>query len=158
MKKFWLLSIFTVLILSCSKKADDSPRGRIRFTKEWKFNLEDSERFSAVDFDDSGWRVLNLPHDWSIEGEFSKDHPATPGGGALPGGIGWYRKTFKLSASDEGKLVFIDFDGIYQKGEVWKVRHCASSAPRLIASLSPLWAPLNVRMAWSSLPDRMERI
>ncbi|MFW5755386.1 MAG: glycoside hydrolase family 2 TIM barrel-domain containing protein, partial [Tangfeifania sp.] len=97
----------------------ENARERIHFTKQWKFNLEDSDGFSSVDYDDSNWRELNLPHDWSIEGDFSREHPASPGGGALPGGIGWYRKTFKLSESDKDKLVFIDFDGVYQKGEVW---------------------------------------
>lgn len=62
---------------------------------------------------------MNLPHDWSIEGSFSKDHPASPGGGALPGGIGWYRKAFSLPASSRGKAVFIEFDGVYRNSEVW---------------------------------------
>src|SRR6185437_3762802 len=61
----------------------------------------------------------NLPHDWSIEGKFSKDNPASPEGGALPGGIGWYRKTFTVPASAKNKLVYIDFDGVYQKSDVW---------------------------------------
>ncbi|MBW6534977.1 MAG: DUF4982 domain-containing protein [Mariniphaga sp.] len=129
MKKFWLLSVLVVFILSCSKKTDHSPRERIRFTKEWKFALNESEDFSASGIDDSDWRILNLPHDWSIEGNFSQDHPATPGGGALPGGIGWYRKTFQLPETDKEKLVFIDFDGIYQKGEVWINGHRLGMRP-----------------------------
>ncbi|MEO6849022.1 MAG: beta-galactosidase GalB, partial [Mucilaginibacter sp.] len=68
---------------------------------------------------DGGWRVLDLPHDWSIEGAFSKDNPASPEGGALPGGIGWYRKTFTLPAGSEGKQIYIDFDGVYEKSTVW---------------------------------------
>src|SRR6056297_1243220 len=119
MKKIGLLIfVFVFALYSCNQK-DEKNRERIRFTREWKFNLENSVQFSTPGFDDSGWRVLNLPHDWSIEGNFSKEHPASPGGGALPGGIGWYRKSFQLPGSDKGKLVFIDFDGIYQKGEVW---------------------------------------
>src|SRR5207248_4155514 len=69
--------------------------------------------------DDSQWRLLDLPHDWSIEGEFSEKNPAMPEGGALPGGVGWYRKTFNLPASDKGRLVFVDFDGVYRNSEVW---------------------------------------
>ncbi len=65
----------------------------------------------------------NLPHDWSIEGEFNKDNPAGVGGGALPGGIGWYRKTFTLPDADSAKLIFIDFDGIYRSSEVWINNH-----------------------------------
>lgn len=93
-------------------------RIRSHFTNDWKFILSESDTFFDPDIDDSGWRKLNLPHDWSIESEFSSEHPATPGGGALPGGMGWYRKTFHVPASDKNKLLFVEFDGIYQKGEV----------------------------------------
>ena len=72
---------------------------------------------------------LNVPHDWSIEGAFSKDNPATPGGGALPGGIGWYRKTFTLPAGDSGKAVFVDFDGVYRNSEVWINGHALGMRP-----------------------------
>ena len=59
------------------------------FDKNWKFTLADSTtNASASVFDDSKWRTLNVPHDWSIESDFGKDFPATAGGGALPGGIG----------------------------------------------------------------------
>ena len=129
MKKFWFFFSIAILFYSCNQNKEQNPRERIRFTKEWKFALNDSEDFSASGIDDSGWRILNLPHDWSIEGNFSQDNPATPGGGALPGGIGWYRKTFKLPASDDGKLIFIDFDGIYQKGEVWINGHRLGMRP-----------------------------
>jgi len=112
-----ILLILLALTMGCSKPK--SARETIKFTNDWKFTLGDSEEFKNPGFDDSGWRVLNLPHDWSIEGEFSKDNPASPGGGALPGGIGWYRKTFKVAETDKDKLIFIDFDGVYQKSEVW---------------------------------------
>jgi len=91
----------------------------MNFGKDWKFQLGDVPVAETVGFDDSSWRKLNVPHDWSIEGEFSEKNPATPGGGALPGGIGWYRKSFKVSAEDLKGSVFIDFDGIYQNSEVW---------------------------------------
>jgi beta-galactosidase len=119
MKKFWLLLAAVALILSCSRRGDKDLRVRQHFSKDWKFNLNDSALFSEPGYNDLEWHRLNLPHDWSIEGAFSREHPASPGGGALPGGIGWYRKTFGLPASDKNKLIFIDFDGIYQKGEVW---------------------------------------
>ncbi|MFH1001174.1 MAG: sugar-binding domain-containing protein, partial [Bacteroidota bacterium] len=111
-----LLSLLTIGLLSCSKTTN---REIIKFTKEWKFILADNESFKNPGFDDSGWRILTVPHDWSIEGEFSQENPASPGGGALPGGIGWYRKSFSLPDSDKDKLVFISFDGVYQKSEVW---------------------------------------
>lgn len=100
-----------------------------KLRKSWKFHLGDISHGEDPALDDSQWRVLNLPHDWSIEGEFSPDHPATPGGGALPGGIGWYRKTFFLPEGDRGKLIFIDFDGIYRNSEVWINGHYLGKRP-----------------------------
>jgi beta-galactosidase len=93
------------------------------FDKGWRFNLGDVTNGEGVKLIDIRWRLLNLPHDWSIEGKFSKDNPATPEGGALPGGIGWYRKTFTMPASAKNKLVYIDFDGAYQKSTVWLNGH-----------------------------------
>ena len=89
------------------------------FDKGWHFNLGDVKDGETTGLNDANWRLLDLPHDWSIEGKFSKDNPATPEGGALPGGIGWYRKTFTVPASSKNKLVYIDFDGVYQKSTVW---------------------------------------
>jgi len=119
-KTFLLSFILLILIattFSCTKS--QTARETIKFTKEWKFILGDSHDFKNPQYDDSNWRVLNVPHDWSIEGEFSRENPASPGGGALPGGIGWYRKTFQVAETDKDKLIFIDFDGVYQKSEVW---------------------------------------
>ncbi|MDB4921547.1 MAG: beta-galactosidase [Mucilaginibacter sp.] len=89
------------------------------FDKGWHFHLGDVNDGEKASVKDANWRLLNLPHDWSIEGKFSKDNPASPEGGALPGGIGWYRKTFTVPAASKNKLVYIDFDGVYQKSDVW---------------------------------------
>ncbi len=99
------------------------------FTKNWKFHLGDVTNGQEANLDDSQWRVLDLPHDWSIEGEFNKDNPATPGGGALPGGIGWYRKSFSIPESDHKKLLFVDFDGVYRNSEVWINGHYLGKRP-----------------------------
>jgi beta-galactosidase len=101
---------------SCSKPEVSSI---IEFNSDWKFSLGESENAWEISFNDSEWRLLNVPHDWSIEGDFSPDHPATPGGGALPGGIGWYRKSFTLDETDSSHLFFIDFDGVYMDSRVW---------------------------------------
>jgi len=103
-------------LMACSSEI---PRKKISFTNGWNFSLNASEEARLPDYDDSGWQLLDLPHDWSIEGEFSDKHPATEGGGALPGGIGWYRKTFTLDPDDSEKLIYIDFDGVYRNSEVW---------------------------------------
>lgn len=113
-----LLLVLILLTGACSHK-NDTPRTIEKFTTGWQFTLSDSPDFKNPDFDASSWRTLNLPHDWSIEGSFDEKNPATPGGGALPGGIGWYRKTFTLPEAGQGKKYFIDFDGVYWNSEVW---------------------------------------
>ena len=105
-------------------------RERSSWNDDWKFALSDSvQDYSSPDSDDSTWRILSLPHDWSIEGDFSLDNPSTPGGGALPGGIGWYRKTFTLPETDRGKVVYVDFDGVYRNSEVWINGHSLGFRP-----------------------------
>ena len=113
---FGILSL--LLFYQCASEKETS-RSVMNFGKDWKFNLGDISGAQAADFNDSSWRILNVPHDWSIEGDFDVNNPATPGGGALPGGIGWYRKSFKVTYDDLDRLVFIDFDGVYQNCEVW---------------------------------------
>lgn len=113
-----ILLLLLLFVLGCQKRTP-SQRDIINFGKDWRFHLGDAEGAELAGFNDHRWRMLDVPHDWSIEGEFSRDHPATPGGGALPGGIGWYRKAFSLTEDDRDKQIFIDFDGVYQKSEVW---------------------------------------
>src|SRR3989441_1223018 len=96
-------------------------RQTANFDHGWRFHLGDVPGGGAQDpaFADAAWRPLDLPHDWSIEGDFSEQNPAGVGGGALPGGVGWYRKTFTVPAADSGKVVFVEFDGVYRNSEVW---------------------------------------
>ena len=84
----WSLLIMAVLFLTPHIIYSATIRHSADFTKGWKFHLGDATNRQESSLDDSQWRILDLPHDWSIEGEFNKDNPATPGGGALPGGIG----------------------------------------------------------------------
>lgn len=127
MKKHYLfLFICTVLFSCCSSK---KVRENVDFTEGWKFYLGDDSTAYNTQYDDAKWRVLDLPHDWSIEADFSLKNPATPGGGALPGGIGWYRKDFVVDKSDEGKNVYIDFDGIYWNSKVWINGHLLGERP-----------------------------
>jgi beta-galactosidase len=113
-----LTFLFITIMLSASQVFAQG-RTIADFDQGWQFNLGYVADAQQTGFNDANWRTLNLPHDWSIEGKFNKDNPATPEGGALPGGIGWYRKTFTIPASSKGKLVYIDFDGVYQKSTVW---------------------------------------
>ncbi len=130
MKK--LLSFFQIFLVSIwiiTSCTVEPPRSRADFGENWKFHLGDIQGAENPDVNDSLWRTLNLPHDWSIEGAFSNDHPATVGGGALPGGIGWYRKTFLLNKNDKGKAIFIDFDGVYMNSRVWINGHLLGERP-----------------------------
>jgi len=113
------LGLLALLTLTQCTSKKEIARSILNFGKDWKFQLGDVSGAEAVKFDDSSWRKFNVPHDWSIEGEFSDKNPATPGGGALPGGIGWYRKSFKVNSDELTGCVFIDFDGVYQNSEVW---------------------------------------
>jgi beta-galactosidase len=114
-----LLFSLVAMLVGCASADAEKIRSIEKFNKDWTFYLGDDSTALKSDFDDSKWRKLNLPHDWSIEGKFNEANPATVGGGALPGGIGWYRKTFEVSTQDSGKLFYIDFDGVYRNSEVW---------------------------------------
>jgi hypothetical protein len=83
----------------------------------WRFHKGDIENASAIDFKDSVWRQLNLPHDWSIEATLSPDQASSSG--YLPGGIGWYRKSIDIPLDMKTKKVFIYFEGVYRNGEVF---------------------------------------
>jgi len=89
------------------------------FNQNWKFYLGDDSLAKQSNYNDSRWRKLDLPHDWSIEGKFDEKAPGTINEGALPTGIGWYRKSFTIPVADKGKNIFIDFDGVYRSSTVW---------------------------------------
>ncbi|MEQ8473505.1 MAG: beta-galactosidase GalB [Marinoscillum sp.] len=114
-----LLAISLIVVFSSCQTEIQKPRTVEDFNWDWKFQLGDDSLAFEPDYDDSQWRSLNLPHDWSIEGEFSEQHETRQAGGALPAGKGWYRKAFKLPEADQGKQVYIDFGGVYRNSEVW---------------------------------------
>jgi beta-galactosidase len=128
MKSMLSYGFLVFLVISCSRK-QETVRQRVIFTEHWRFALGDIQGAQNPDFDDSEWRILTLPHDWSIEGAFREDNPAGTSGGALPGGIGWYRKAFFLDEQDAQKQVCIDFDGVYQNSDVWINNHHLGSRP-----------------------------
>jgi len=87
--------------------------------KDWKFSQSDTQTAWLATFDDDSWRVLDIPHDWTIEGNFAKEHSSTFNQGALPTGIGWYRKHFYLPAQDGPQHVQLNFEGVFQRAAVW---------------------------------------
>src|ERR1041385_2151298 len=125
-----LLTIaFALLVVSSVSLANSRPGKRVSFNQDWRFHLGDVANARDAAFDDSQWRQLNLPHDWSIEGEFSQQNPAGTGGGACAGCLGGYGKTFTIPATAKGKLVFIEFDGVYRNSEVWINGHYLGKRP-----------------------------
>jgi beta-galactosidase len=117
---------FSFLLVSFFASAQ---RSIVKFNKGWKFFLGEDSSSKEINYDDRKWRTLNLPHDWSIEGNFSEKHPTTFNQGALPAGMGWYRKTFTVPIASKEKRVFINFDGVYRNSEVWINGHYLGKRP-----------------------------
>ena len=117
--KFAFLTLLITIVLSINNRVDGQSAGRevLNFNFGWKFYKGDISNGQDPNLDDRNWRALDLPHDWSIEGTFSKDYASSTA--YLPAGIGWYRKSFKLPATEKNRKVFINFDGIYNNSEVW---------------------------------------
>ena len=101
------------------------------FNYGWKFSLDvgADENPAAPGFNDSSWRTLDVPHDWAIEGDFDEHNPSGTGGGALPGGIGWYRKTFTVSEKEKVRRFSIEFDGVYMNSSVYLNGHLLGTRP-----------------------------
>jgi beta-galactosidase len=111
-KRHVVVAVSLLLFATSICFANSRPGQRASFNQNWRFQLGEVTNGQDVSLNDSKWRQLDLPHDWSIEGEFSEKHPAGTGGGALPGGVGWYRKSFTLPAATKGTLVYLEFDGV----------------------------------------------
>jgi beta-galactosidase len=98
---------------------ETSVRTKDSFDFGWKFIQSDAAGAQLPQFNDASWHELDLPHDWSIEGSFDEKAVSKGPGAYLPTGIGWYRKRFRLPESAKGKVITIEFDGVYQNSEVW---------------------------------------
>lgn len=118
-----ILTAFSVLLLAGAVQASaagtETPERRQLFDSGWTFALGDHPEASEASFDDSSWRTLDLPHDWSIEGITSPDAPSGNDGGYFPTGKGWYRKTFEIPSEYNGKLIGLYFEGVYMNAEVF---------------------------------------
>lgn len=142
---FYFLAFISLIILFQSAHAQDS-RGII-FDNGWRFKKDTLKGAENPAFDDSGWRTLNLPHDWSIEdlpdqkegevqGPFTKSSIGKAATGFTEGGIGWYRKTFTLDKTYRGKKTYILFDGVYMDADVWINGHHLGNHPYGYTSFS----------------------
>src|SRR5450759_2530815 len=117
--RFTFILSLLLISLSINNKVTGQSSGRKvqNFNFDWKFFKGDIPDGQNPALKDDNWRKLDLPHDWSIEGPFSKDFAS--GTGFLPAGIGWYRKSFIIPANEKNRKVFIYFDGVYNNSEVW---------------------------------------
>ena len=97
----------------------------VLFDNNWRFHPGGAQGAEAIDFNDAGWRMLDLPHDWSIENRPGTNSPfdsnaiSQVSGGFTAGGTGWYRKKFVVPAADKEKHLVIQFDGVYMNAQVW---------------------------------------
>ncbi|WP_346854539.1 glycoside hydrolase family 2 TIM barrel-domain containing protein [uncultured Draconibacterium sp.] len=127
-----LISTLILLIgfVSCQKGNSSFKPRTESFDDGWHFIKADPSGAELAYFDDSGWRTLDLPHDWSIEnlpdqvadsvsGPFSKASVGKMSTAYTLGGTGWYRKNFTLSKNDDGKIIYLRFDGVYMISDVW---------------------------------------
>lgn len=112
-----ILGAFALMLAATTLQAKPQFGQVELFNNNWRFNLSDVKEGSSPTLDDSKWRKLDLPHDWSVEGTLSPDKASCTG--YLPGGIGWYRKSFTVPDSEKNKKVFIYFEGVYNHSEVF---------------------------------------
>ena len=104
-----------------------APRLRQTFDFDWRFHLGDVPAASAQNFHDGDWRALDVPHDFSREGDFSETNDSCTA--FLPAGIGWYRKSFVVPADWHDKLVSVQFDGVSEDSKVWVNGHFLGERP-----------------------------
>jgi len=100
-------------------------REKILFDNNWRFHRGGAQGADAIVFDDTNWRRIDLPHDWSIENipgtnsPFDQNAISQVSGGFTIGGTGWYRKTFIIPSLQRNKKVWLQFDGVYMNADVW---------------------------------------
>jgi beta-galactosidase len=114
---FSCLSAFGQISFGDSKKINDN----------WKFMLQDTPEAQNATYNDSKWQTVNVPHDWSVEGRLSPTLASCTG--FLPGGIGWYRKTLNIPQAKRGEKVYLYFEGVYNRSEVFINGHSLGKRP-----------------------------
>lgn len=120
-----LLACALALFASSALSAADR---RASFDADWLFHKGDAPGAEQPAFNDAGWRKLDLPHDWAIEGPFDPQY--NPHTGGLPiFGVGWYRKHFTVPANGKGKYYTIEFDGAMSNSQVWINGHDIGGRP-----------------------------
>ncbi|HKJ41240.1 MAG TPA: beta galactosidase jelly roll domain-containing protein, partial [Sunxiuqinia sp.] len=131
-----ITALLLLVLISYLADAQKPARQVYSMDKNWSFHLGDAEGADKTNFNDNGWRKLNVPHDWSIELPTDENAPSEGRGGFAVTGIGWYRKTFTMPAIKPGQQTRIEFDGIYMRSEVWINGHELGKRPSGYVSFS----------------------
>lgn len=157
------ITFFPSSILYGLTGKDESPiREKTKINLDWKFKAGDTPQANQAAFNDSDWKKVQVPHDWSIEGTFDKKNPSGQMGAFLPGGIAWYRKTLDLKKHSANQQVYIEFEGVYMNSEVYlnghHLGHHAYGYTGFYYNLTPYLNPngknvLAVRVDDSCLPQ-----
>lgn len=113
------LLLSALAMLFCLGASAKDVRTDLNIDKNWQFTLGDQTGAQQPGYNDSAWRTLDVPHDWSIEDDYNENSPVKRGGGYLGGGIGWYRKALPLSSAYAGKKIIIEFQGVMANSDVW---------------------------------------
>lgn len=115
MLKRYAVAVAALMLAASSAMAGET----VNFDAGWTFAKGDIEGAETVAGAQADWQPVNLPHDWAIAGPFDRNAASTGSGGWLPTGVAWYRKTFSLTPDLKGKRVFIELDGVMDRGGVW---------------------------------------
>jgi beta-galactosidase len=122
-----LLVVF--MLIASGTTAQKINKTRMSFDFDWRFALNDHPGAEQPEFDDSNWRLVDVPHDISIEHPFDSANRTGAGGGYTYSGIGWYRKHFRSVPGFSGRKVEVLFDGVYRNSEVWINGHYLGIRP-----------------------------
>lgn len=119
-----LLSLLAAALLASSALAQ---RQEQLLDTGWRFSKSDAGAAMNPAFDDSGWRAVRVPHDWSMDEPFSAEYGS--GNGYAAGGIAWYRRSFVVGAEQKGRVARVTFDGVYDHAQVWINGHYVGGRP-----------------------------
>jgi len=128
--------------IEAGESATGLPPGRIyvALDEDWRFFRGDAVTGMSPRFSDDGWQKVDVPHDWSSAGPFGAEYGS--GNGYAPGGIGWYRKRFRLDENLKDKVVAVEFDGVYDRSQVWINGHYVGGRPYGYSSFECPLTPL----------------
>lgn len=126
-KNYLSIVILLITCIAPSLRAQVSFGSPEKINDNWKFVLTDVKDGHSIALDDARWQRVSLPHDWSVKGQLSPTLASCTG--YLPGGIGWYRKTMDVPADKQGQKVYLYFEGVYNRSEVFLNGHSLGERP-----------------------------